>query len=173
MTGIMRSYSQLTEEQRYQIYEDHTQGISQTEIAEKIGVNKSTISRELKRNTGLRGYRPKQAHQLSKNRKATCSKVRITVHHWMRIEALIREDWSPEQISEWLFLNESIRVSHEWIYLYVYQDMREGGDLHKHLRSQKKRRKRYGSYSTRGQLKNRVSIDERPLVVDLKSRFGD
>ena len=169
----MRSYSQLTEEQRYQIYEGHTQGISQTEIAKKIGVNKSTISRELKRNTGLRGYRPKQAHQLSKTRKATRSKVRITVQHWMRIEGLIREDWSPEQVSEWLFLYEDIQVSHEWIYLYVYQNMREGGDLHKHLRCQKKRRKRYGSYSARGQLKNRVSIDERPLVVDLKSRFGD
>lgn len=169
----MRRYSQLTEEQRYQIYEYRTQGISQADIAEKIGVHKSTVSRELKRNTGLRGYRPRQAQQLSDNRKARRSKARIPKQHWKRVEVLVREEWSPEQISEWLLLNENIQVSHEWIYLYIYQDMSDGGDLYKHLRCQKKRRKRYGSYSYRGQLKNRVSIDERPLVVDLKNRIGD
>lgn len=173
MIGTMRNYSQLTEEQRYQIYEGLTQGLSQTAIAEKISVNKSTVSRELERNTGLRGYRPRQAHQLAEKRKANCSSVRIVYHHWARVEELIREDWSPEQVSEWLQKNEGICVSHEWIYLYIYQDMRDGGDLHKHLRCQKKRRKRYGSYSRRGQLKNRVSIDERPIVVDLKNRIGD
>ena len=173
MIGTMRSYSQLTEEQRYQIYEDRTQGLSQTDIAKNIGVNKSTISRELKRNSGLRGYRPRQAHQLAENRKIYCSSSRIICHHWKRVEELIREDWSPEQVSEWLQLEEDIRISHEWIYLYIYQDMRDGGDLHTHLRCQKKRRKRYGSYSRRGQLKNRVSIDERPFVVDLKHRIGD
>ena len=169
----MRSYSQLTEEQRYQIYEDRTQGLSQTKIAKNIGVNKSTISRELKRNSGLRGYRPRQAHQLSENRKSNCSHSRITDQNWERVEALIREDWSPEQVSEWLQQEEDIRVSHEWIYLYIYQDKCDGGNLHAHLRCQKKRRKRYGSYSHRGQLKNRVSIDERPIVVELKHRIGD
>jgi|ETNmetMinimDraft_8_1059916.scaffolds.fasta_scaffold55378_1 IS30 family transposase len=169
----MRNYSQLTEKQRYQIYEDLTQGISQTDIAQKIGVNKSTISRELERNSGLRGYRPRQAQQLSESRKANCSNTRITCHHWERVEQLIREDWSPEQVSEWLQKNEGIRVSHEWIYLYIYLDMQDDGDLYKHLRCQKKRRKRYGSYSRRGQLKNRVSIDDRPSVVDLKNRIGD
>ena len=169
----MRSYSQLTEEQRYQIYEGRTQGLSQTAIAEKLGVNKSTVSRELKRNSGLRGYRPKQAHQLCKNRKGQHVKRRIERQHWERVEELIREDWSPEQVSEWLLLNEGIQVSHEWIYLYIYQSLRAGGDLQKHLRCQKKRRKRYGSYSRRGQLKNRVSIDDRPVVVDYKNRIGD
>ena len=76
-------------------------------------------------------------------------------------------------MSDWLLLNEGIQVSHEWIYLYIYQNMQADGDLHTHLRCQKKRRKRYGSYSRRGQLKNRVSIDERPAVVDLKNRIGD
>lgn len=169
----MRSYSQLTEEQRYQIYEARTHGHSQTEIAESLGIHKSTVSRELKRNSGLRGYRPRQAHQLAENRKAQCTKRRIEKCHWERVEELIREDWSPEQVSDWLLLNERIQISHEWIYLYVYQNLRAGGDLHTHLRCQKKRRKRYGSYSRRGQLKNRVSIDERPVVVDLKNRIGD
>ncbi len=169
----MRSYSQLTEDQRYQIYESRTQGLSQTAIAQRLGIHKSTVSRELKRNSGLRGYRPKQAHQLCENRKWMRAKRRIERQHWERVEELIREDWSPEQVSEWLLLNEGIQVSHEWIYLYIYQCMRLGSDLHKHLRCQKKRRKRYGSYSRRGQLKNRVSIDDRPAVVDLKNRIGD
>ena len=48
-----------------------------------------------------------------------------------------------------------------------------GGNLYRHLRCQKQRRKRYGSYSRRGQLKNRVSIDQRPAIVESRSRLGD
>lgn len=169
----MRNYTQLTEEERYQIYEGITLGLTQTKIADDLDVNKSTISRELKRNTGLRGYRPRQAQILSDSRKLSHSSQRINKHQWDRVEDLIREDWSPEQTSSWLALNENVKISHEWIYLYIYQDKKNGGDLHEHLRSQKKRRKRYGSNDRRGQLKNRVSIDERPSIVDLKTRVGD
>ena len=169
----MRNYTQLTEEERYQIYEGITLGLTQTKIADDLDVNKSTISRELKRNTGLRGYRPRQAQILSDSRKLNHSSQRINKHQWDRVEDLIREDWSPEQTSSWLALNENVKISHEWIYLYIYQDKKNGGDLHEHLRSQKKRRKRYGSNDRRGQLKNRVSIDERPSIVDLKTRVGD
>ena len=173
MIGIMRNYTQLTEDQRYQIYEDRTLGLTQKEIAQKLGVHRSTISRELKRNTGLRGYRPRQAQQLSENRKQQRTSTRIPSHHWLRVEALIEEDWSPEQISEWLAINEAILISHEWIYLHIYQNKSDGGSLHQHLRCQKKRRKRYGTNSRRGQLKDRVSIDDRPSIVDLKTRIGD
>ena len=169
----MRNYTQLTEEERYQIYEGITLGLTQTEIANDLDVNKSTISRELKRNTGLRGYRPRQAQVLSDSRKLNHSSKRINKQQWDRVEDLIGEDWSPEQISSWLALNENIKISHEWIYLHIYQDKKNSGDLHEHLRCQKKRRKRYGSNDRRGQLKNRVSIDERPSIVDLKTRVGD
>jgi len=169
----MRNYTQLTEEQRYQIYEGITLGLTQTKIADDLEVDRSTISRELKRNSGLRGYRPRQAQVLSDSRKINHSSQRISNQQWDRVEVLIREDWSPEQCSSWLALNENIHISHEWIYLYIYQDQKSGGDLHKHLRCQKKRRKRYGSKDRRGQLKNRVSIDDRPRVVDLKTRVGD
>ncbi|MEJ6687612.1 MAG: IS30 family transposase [Paracoccaceae bacterium] len=54
-----------------------------------------------------------------------------------------------------------------------FTDKRNGGDLHTHLRCQKQRRKRYGSIQRRGQIKNRVSIDKRPEVVDLRNRVGD
>jgi len=59
----MGTYSQLTQIQRYHIYTFMKAGLCQTEIAETIGVHKSTISREIRRNRGRRGYRPKQAHQ--------------------------------------------------------------------------------------------------------------
>jgi IS30 family transposase len=67
----------------------------------------------------------------------------------------------------------SLQISHEWIYQYILMDKHAGGDLHRHLRCQKKRRKRYGSYERRGTLKNRVSIDERPAIVDTRQRLGD
>ena len=89
------------------------------------------------------------------------------------VERLLQEEWSPEQISLWLESEHSIRISHEWIYQYVLQDKAKGGVLYRHLRCQKQRRKRYGRYSRRGQLINRVSIDERPAIVDTRRRLGD
>lgn len=166
-------YTQLTQEERYQIYALMKAGHNQTEIAHILGRDKSTISRELRRNSGLRGYRPKQAQRLSAKRRHDRDNLRITPEHWMLVERFLREDWSPEQISLWLADEKAIYISHEWIYQYVLQDKSRGGDLYRHLRCQKQRRKRYGSYSRRGQLVNRVSIDERPAVVDARSRFGD
>ena len=88
------------------------------------------------------------------------------------VNALIKQDWSPEQISIRLLMEQDISISHEWIYLHIYQDKHQGGDLHKHLRCQKKRRKRYGKQDRRGRIPNRISIDERPAIVANKSRIG-
>jgi len=77
------------------------------------------------------------------------NKLRIVPETWTLIEEKLRLDWSPEQISGWLKKNTEVQVSHESIYQYIYADKRAGGDLHKHLRCQKKRRNRYGSYSLR------------------------
>ena len=147
-------------------------GLNQTEIAENIGVHKSTISREVRRNQGQKGYRPKQAHSFAESRQFNRARGDISNGTWQTVETLIREDWSPKQISSWFKLFSEVSVSHEWIYQYIYQDKYYGGYLHKHLRCQKKRRKRYGSYSHRGQLINRVSIDG-PAIVDRRSRIGD
>ncbi|MDR4486182.1 MAG: IS30 family transposase [Nitrospirales bacterium] len=166
-------YTQLTQEERYQIHALMKAGHNQTEIARVLERHKSTISRELRRNRGLRGYRPKQAHRLFGERRQGKTRPRITATHWNLVERVLREDWSPEQISLWLGNVKCIRISHEWIYQYVLQDKSMGGDLYQHLRCQKQRRKRYGSYSRRGQLKNRVSIDQRPAMVATRSRFGD
>jgi IS30 family transposase len=166
------SYTQLTREQRYQIYALLKMAHNQTEIANCLGVHKATISRELHRNQGQRGYRPRQAHQKALSRRDH-ARSRIMPETWLEITAKIREDWSPEQISGWLKKHRSIQVSHEWIYQYTLADKRAGGDLHRHLRCQKKRRKRYGSYERRGNLPNRVSIDQRPTIVDQRQRIGD
>jgi IS30 family transposase len=170
----MRTYKQLTSEQRYQIYVLKRMGHSPTEIAKELEVDKSTISRELCRNTGERGYRPKQAHEKARERRTNAGhQKRIAAETWERVEEKLRQDWSPEQISGWLEKRQEIRISHEWIYQHILVDQRVGGDLHTHLRQHGKRRKRYGKYDRRGKLPNRVSIEERPQVVEQRERLGD
>src|SRR5512136_3211470 len=94
----MNQYTQLTKELRYQIYGLKQSGMNQTEIAEKIGVNKSTISREFGRNKGQRGWRPKQAQSLRDERKQSCLNGRqFSSNEWVEVERLIRDDLSPEQ----------------------------------------------------------------------------
>ena len=171
-TTLVATYTQLTQEQRYQIKALLDIEESQTKIAEKIGVNKSTIQRELKRNRGKRGYRPKQAHEMVLKRRREKSQPRIYKETWRLVEEKLREDWSPEQISGRL-KKENISISHERIYQYVYADKRIGGTLWKHLRCQKKRRKRAGGRDRRGKIPNRRSIEERPAIVDERSRLGD
>ena len=166
------SYTQLTQEQRYQIQALLKMGHQQTEIAKYLGVHKSTVSRELRRNKGLRGYRPKQAHQKAMSRR-NHGRRRINPETWLLIETKICLEWSPEQISGWLKRHVAVEISHEWIYQYVLADKHAGGTLYRHLRCQKKRRKRYGSYDRRGKLPNRVSIEERPVIVDKRQRIGD
>lgn len=100
-------------------------------------------------------------------------RARIPFTTWVLVETLLKQDWSPEQISSRLFQEQGLCVSHESIYLHIYQDKRQGGDLQKHLRCQKKRRKRYGKQDRRGRIPNRISIDERPSIVNKKSRIGD
>ena len=169
----MRAYHRLTEGERNQVYALKKAGLTQCAIADQICVNKSTISRELKRSTGLRGYRPKQAHRLACARQSQILRTRISDAIWIGIEKMIREDWSPEQISGHLKDIGEPSVSPEWIYQHIYADKRNGGELHTHLRCQKQRCKRYGSTERRGQIKNRVSIEKRPDIVDLRNRIGD
>ena len=169
----MKHYSQLTLEKRYGIYTLLKTGHNQSKIAEVVGVHKSTINRELKRNRGGRGYRPKQANAFAEDRHRAKVCFRIDGNTWAFVERLICKEWSPEQISGWMKENMDIAVSHEWIYQYVYKDKLAGGSLYLHLRCKKKRKKRYGSNDRRGNLINRVSIDERPDIVDGRNRIGD
>jgi IS30 family transposase len=168
----MRTYHQLTQPQRYQIYVLWKTKHTLAAIADVIGVHKSSISRELKRNRGQRGYRPQQAHELARARRQKAV-PRLTTEVWNIVESLLRQDWSPEQISGRLKKEQRIRISHEWIYQHILVDKQASGDLYKHLRCQKKRRKRYGTYDRRGKLPNCRSIEERPASVNARKRIGD
>ena len=167
------AHTQLTSEQRYQIKALLQVNQRSTKIAEIIGVDRSTIYRELKRNTGLRGYRPKQAHEKALARRQGKSKERIGPETWELIEEKLRLDWSPEQIAKWLQKQGYVTVSHEWIYQHVYADKRVGGNLHKHLRCQKPYRKRAGHNDRRGKIPNTTSIEQRPEIVEQRIRLGD
>jgi len=145
----MGTYTQLTQEERYQIYALKSADHTPAEISRILDRHKATISRELRRNKGLRGYRPQQAQALASSRRQN-KVARLLSSHWSRVKELLQEDWSPEQISHWLCREEGIHVSHEWIYRFVLQDKQAGGDLFTHLRCQKQRKKRYGSPDRRG-----------------------
>ncbi len=171
----MKTHKQLTEGQRYQIAALKKAGNSNKEIAVLVETSESTISRELKRNTGKRGYRPKQAQNKALRRKQNATKaIKMTDEVIVLVDEQIRLDLSPEQVSGWLKAQHGIHISHERIYQHIWADRRNGGDLYTHLRqAHKKRRKKYGSKDKRGQICNRVSIDQRPDIVDKKSRIGD
>lgn len=168
-------YKQLTFEQRVAIKAYLKIGLKRYQIAQQIGVHPTTVSRELKRNTGAKGYRPQQAQLKTAARRLLAAKhVNFTPAVKQRVEFYLKHDWSPEQISGYLKLREHIHISHETIYQHVWADKRAGGSLYRHLRwSQKKKRKRYGRNDRRGQIPNRVSIDARPAVVAQKTRLGD
>ena len=171
---MAKSYTHLAPEERYYIKERLKAGDSRSEIARSLGRSPSTVSRELKRNTGLRGYRPKQAQRLADGRHAARRRgVRLTEEVRSQVVEKLCADWSPEQISGRMRMEGDAWVSHETIYKMVWSDKRGGGDLHTHLRhSPNKRRKRYGKNDFRGRIPGRVDISERPDEVGERARFG-
>ncbi len=157
-------------------------GFNQTQIAKEVGVNKSTICREFKRNItfvrtklGYWTYKPDYAQcYADERRKAKRHYYKFTEEVAKFVKEKILEDWSPEQISGYAKRWKLFSISHERIYLFILEDKENGGELYKHLRHQnKKYRKRYGSPKRHCPIKNRVMIDDRPEIVDKKSRIGD
>lgn len=169
----MKTYQQLTQRQRYQIWTGVKQGLKQREIAEEIGRDRSSISREIRRNRTEEGYNPVRAEALAQKRRREKGRQRIRDEVWTEVDERLRANWSPEQISGRRRVEGQYPVSHEWIYQHIYSDKIAGGDLHTYLRCRKKRRKRYGSYRKRGFPGHPLSIDERPAIVEQKSRIGD
>ena len=144
------------------------------EIATVVGVHKSTMSREVRRNQGWRGYRPQQAHRFTLTRRRPKVRRRLPAATWHRVNRLLKQEWSPEQTRGWLrTCPGEPSVSHEWIYQHVYRDKRCQGTLFQHLRCRRHRRTRYGTYSRRGHLPNRISIEHRPAIVEGRTRLGD
>ena len=175
-------YKQRDYLKRCHIYGLWKAGYNQGEIAKEVGVHKSTISREFRRNItfvrtslGSWQYKPNYAQTYAEERHKNKNKL---IKFTKEIEDLVREklvqEWSPEQISGYAKRHGLFSLSHERIYQFILADKKAGGTLYKHLRHQhKKYRKRYGSPARQGPLKNRVMIDDRPDIVNAKQRLGD
>lgn len=160
-------YKHLSLEERYQIYAYIQAGFSQQYIAKELNRNTSTISREINRNKGQRGYRPKQAHHKSCSRKAN-NALKISQTIWSWVISKLKQKWRPEQIS-----GVHTQISHTSIYRYLRLDKAQGGQLYRYLRHQFKSYK-YGKLNDgRGSIPNRVSIHQRAQVVDERARIGD
>ena len=168
----MSHYRQLTREERYQIYILKRDGKSARAIARALRRANSTISLELLRNRGGRGYRPSQADFFSQARRDATIRPRIGAKVLVLVRAGLEADWSPEQISGRLALR-GMRVSHEWIYQFVAADKRRGGGLWRHLRCQRRRRRRYGAPPRGARIPGRVGIEARPKRVERRGRVGD
>ncbi len=170
----MKKYTQLSQDERYEIYAALKSKSSITTLAQELGRSRSTIYREIKRNTGQRGYRVQQATTLVNQRRyRTLSQM--TQFAFAYVDYLIGLDWSPEQISGALTQRGWLDVpSHEWIYQYIYQDKSKGGQLYLHLRHQKKYRKRgHKNTDRRGQIIDKTSIHCRDKIINQRQRLGD
>ena len=171
----MRNYHQLASQERYALSTLRKQGFTQGAMARALGRHPSTISRELRRNARNDGwYRPSTADDLARWRRSRSRRNRqFGEAQWELVEACLREQWSPEQIAGRFRRDGLLSISHETIYRYVWEDRVRGGTLHRHLRqSPRQRRKRYGSYDSRGRLAGKRPISERPLGAQNRSRVG-
>jgi len=173
----MRLYRQLTPGERYELSALRRQGLKPAEVARALGRHRSTISREIRRNsrdgTG-REYRPGIADDYARWRRARSRRnQRFTAQDWVLVVDRLQEQWSPEQIAGRFRRTGLLRISHESIYRHIWADWRSGGTLHLLLRrAQKKRWKRYRSYDSRGRLAGKRPISERPPGAQNRSRTG-
>ena len=169
----MPTYNRLTREQRYSIETMNDSGYGPTAIARTIGVHPSTVSRELRRLGDEVPYCYVAADQHAKDCQGQGQSIDESL--LAIVEAKLREEqWSPEQMSAWITKEGFGSISHETIYQHIYRDKASGGDLHTNLRHRcKSYRKRGAQRERRGHLKDQVMIDQRPAVVDERSRLGD
>lgn len=183
----MQKFNHLNPEQRYQIEILIKQGVTQTGIARALGVHKSTICRELRRNTGLRGRnageyvarvaqnRTDERHKLKPKNIRFKAELKEQARVWLKEEKL-----SPELIAAKWELDGNPGVSHETIYQWIWKakkskhwSLTRDRDLYKCLRHGKRKRKRGNYRDSRGIIKERVPIEQRPAVVALRERIGD
>ena len=125
---MVNNYKHLTYDQRCQISTLKERGDSQTEIARILGVNRSTIGRELKRNKSNDGYLHKEAHAKAQKRRNRFPNQKISEEMSKLIEEKVRLAWSPVQISGWIKRQGIRAISHETIYKHIWKDKRQGGD---------------------------------------------
>ena len=173
----MNKYRQLTSEERHTLSTLRKQGYQQAAIARVLGRHRSTISREVRRNSKDRGgrvYRPDLADDYARWRRGRSRRnERFGPSDWRMVVWCLKQQWSPEQAAGWLRRKRQLSISHETIYRHIWRDRKQGGRLYLHLRcSPKQRRKRYGRYDSRGRLAGKRPISERPAGAENRSRVG-
>jgi len=169
-------YRQITFAERYTLGLLRQRGLSPAAIARILGRHRSTVGREVRRNRAHSDgtYRPPLADWYARGRRSRSRRNRrFAAADWERVQELVREDWSPEQVAGWLRRHQELAISHETIYRYIWADKRRGGTLYTHLRGARKQcRKRYGAYDSRGRLAGKRPITARPAGAEQRSRFG-
>jgi len=169
-------YKHLSLEERHYIAVELKKETSINKIAKTLGRPQGTISKEIQRNTGKRGYRYQQANSMALNRREGKQKpTKMTTEMIASIDdMLVNNQWSPQQIAGRLKMEKNLSLHHETIYRYVISDKESGGLLYKHLRhSNKTYRKRSSSQGRYIGIPNRTDIDERPEVINNRQRVGD
>jgi IS30 family transposase len=175
MEHKMKKYKQLTLSLRYQIFAYKNENYTQSKIAEILGVNKSTVSRELRRNSKNGYYSAEDAHIKAVSRDKFKNRYRkLTNKLKLKIGTMLRDGLSPDQLVGRLKKLKLADISCETVYRYIYANQRSGGRLYKYLRHKnKKYGNRSSQYKTRGQIKNRLNISKRAKIIEKKTRFGD
>ena len=168
------TYNRVTSEERRLIYQWKQEGFSLRKMADLLSRAPSSISRELKRNTGKRGYRPKQAQALADARAKRPGPRRFTEAVRKDAEEKLAQGWTPEIICERARLEGRAHVCKETVYKHIYADAANGGDLWTHLPRAKRRRKRRCPQQDgrRGVIPGRRGIETRPAEVELRLKVG-
>lgn len=173
----MHTYRRITYEDRCQIYAVHQAGKTQAEIGMALGFSQGTMSRELSRNKGQRGYRfqPAQRNAQFRQEQVRHKPRKLTLRVRRAIARTLRaERWSPEPISFWVQAERGVPLSHEWLYRMIWETKRAGGDLWRFLRRRGTHDNRRGAqHAGRGVIPPRIDIAERPAIVAAQARLGD
>ena len=170
------SYHQITFEERYTLGLLRRQGCTPAAIARVLGRHRSTILREVRRNRKASdgGYRPQLADWYANGRRSRSRRnLRFSIADLRSVRRLLKQKWSPEQVAGRLRRRRRLHISHETIYRYIWAEKRQGGTLYTHLRgAQKRRRKRYGTYDSRGRMAGKRPITTRPAGVETRQQIG-
>lgn len=173
----MRPYVHLSADERLRIYQLSGEGLSQAEIARRLGRDKGTISRELRRNGAPAGYLPDLAQRRYQARRQRCRPRPRLGNRTLRRSVILflQQGWSPEQIAGRLRLeNGQTVVNHETIYRFVYDSpLGRQEKLYQYLRrGQKKRRRRQGRRVRASPIAQRTFIEARPLAATQRTQTG-
>lgn len=167
-------YRRVTAEDRLRIKDGLDAGLTKSAIADKLGFHKSTVGREITRNKGLKGYRPKQADEFAVAREESKhGPYKLNPVIIMKVIERLELKWSPEQISNRLRIEGEETVSAETIYKLIQEDQKSGGELWRNLRrSNRTRKKRFPSEDRRGKIQNARSISKRPKKANKRKKLG-